>query len=256
MWRKMLGILGLVCLTTGVNAQERITVFAAASLGDVLSEAAENWTEASGVDVTIVAVGSATLARQVAAGAGADAVLPASSDWMDWMEAQGVIRPGTRRDVMGNALVLVAHGAGQDSTLELSPDFDLIGPLGADGRLAMALTAAVPAGQYGRQALEALEIWPQVADRLAETDNVRAALALVALGEAPLGVVYATDAAAETDVHVLARFPEVSHVPIRYPGAVTRDSAAPDAALAFLDWLGTTQGRAVIAQHGFVLPSE
>jgi molybdate transport system substrate-binding protein len=128
--------------------------------------------------------------------------------------------------------------------------------LPAGARLAVALTDAVPAGQYARSGLQALGLWDIVADRLAETDNVRAALALVAVGAAPLGVVYATDAAADPRVHIRARFPENSHPAIVYSGAVAAGADSPEAALAFLDWLGGEAGRAILAQHGFVLLAE
>lgn len=242
-----------VLLMTTPAAAEEVTVFAAASLGDVLADAGEAWGAETGHSVTLVAAGSSVLARQVAAGAGADLVIPASSDWMDWMQARGLILEETRRDVMGNALVLVGHGPGEASTAPVGPEG--IG-LPGGGRLAVALTDAVPAGQYARAALEALGLWDGLKDRLAEADNVRAALTFVALGAAPMGVVYATDARAEPRVHVLGVFPAESHPPIRYPGAVATAADAPDAALGFLDWLGSADGRDILEGHGFVLLPE
>ncbi|MHA6346113.1 molybdate ABC transporter substrate-binding protein [Roseivivax sp. CAU 1761] len=232
----------------------QITVFAAASLGDALREAAESWQAETGHRAVISPAGSSALARQIAQGAPADLFLSANADWMDWLAERDLIRPETRRILMRNALVLVAPAAAEATEAapaELGPGTDLSAWLPADGRLAMALVEAVPAGIYGRQALEALGLWDGVAARVAQTDNVRAALRLVALGEAALGVVYATDAAAEPRVRVVAGIPARSHDPIVYPGAVTRDAAAPELAAAFLDWLAGAPGQALLARHGF-----
>ncbi|MDU8911234.1 molybdate ABC transporter substrate-binding protein [Aestuariicoccus sp. MJ-SS9] len=241
-------ILAFLCCLASPLAAERVTVFAAASLGDVLEDAGEAWTGDSGNELVIVAAGSSVLARQIVQGAPADVYLSASPDWMDWAEAQGAVDPATRRTLMGNSLVLVGQAGGGDLALT-----DLPERLG-EGRLAMALTEAVPAGIYGRAALTALGLWEPLRLRLAETDNVRAALALVALGEAPYGVVYATDALAEPRVRVVAAFPQGSHPPIAYPGAVTTAARHPGAAAAFLDWMQGDAARAILARHGFAPP--
>lgn len=234
-----------------------ITVFAAASTRDALGDAARSWEAETGHRVRISPAGSSVLARQIGQGAPADLYLSAHPDWMDWLEARDLIRPETRVTLFGNALVIVGHGPETGAAApELTPASDLLAPLGPDGRLAMALLEAVPAGLYGKAGLQALGLWETLAPRVAEADNVRAALALVALGEAPLGVVYATDASAEDDVHVVARFPAASHPPIRYPAAVTRKAAEPDLARAFLDWLGGATAQAIFARHGFVPPPE
>ncbi|SNR64841.1 molybdate ABC transporter substrate-binding protein [Puniceibacterium sediminis] len=245
----------LICCAVPLRAAE-IMVFAAASTGDALTEAAQVWEAETGNQVTLAPAGSSALARQIAAGAPVDIFLSANPEWMDWLDGQGMIDPETRRILMGNALVLIRTGPAWGKAVDITPDFDIAARLGPDARLAMALVEAVPAGIYGKAALEWLGQWDALAPRVAQADNVRAALALVALGEAPYGIVYATDAVAERRVHVAATFPEESHPPILYPGAVTRDAAEPEAAEAFLDWLAGPEGGAILQQHGFVLPSE
>jgi molybdate transport system substrate-binding protein len=161
--------------------------------------------------------------------------------------AAGALAEGTRRDLLGNSLVLIAPGLPE--VVDLTPQTDLAGLLG-DGWLAMALVDAVPAGQYGRAALQSLGLWDSVASRVAQADNVRAALALVATAEAPLGIVYATDAAAEPAVGIVATFPPETHPPITYPVALTLE--ARDAAdRAFLEALGSPAARAVFEAQGF-----
>ncbi|WP_099824846.1 molybdate ABC transporter substrate-binding protein [Oceaniglobus indicus] len=204
-----------------------VTIFAAASLKTALDEIA------AGVDdpvLTISYAGSSTLARQIEQGAPADIFISANTDWMNRLESTGLIVPGTRTDLLGNSLVLISH---QPRTLDLTADPDLAGALNG-GRLAMALVNAVPAGIYGKAALTSLGLWEDVAPSVAQADNVRAALALVALGEAPLGVVYATDANAELRVHVTATFPADSHAPIVYPLAAIRRNDEIDTALEIL----------------------
>lgn len=228
-----------------------VSVFAAASLQGALEPVAEAFERQTGDRVRLTYAGSSLLARQIIAGAPADIFLSASPEWMDAAAAAGVIQPGSRHDLLGNELVLIAPDptpvalTAEAMTARLGPD---------GGRLAIALTDAVPAGRYGRQALEHLGLWDAVVPRLAQTDDVRGALALVAAGEAHLGVVYATDAAAEPRVHVVARFPAGSHDPIIYPVALT--TAAEDPADSrFLDALRAPEARAVFAGQGFtVLP--
>jgi len=231
-------------------AADRLTVFAAASLADAMAEIAARFEAGTGHDVVVSAAGSSALARQIQRGAPADVFVSANPGWMDLLEEEGRILPQTRIDLLRNRLVLIAHGeaAGQAAArAEIGPEFDLTGRLG-EGRLAMALVEAVPAGIYGKAALTSLGLWETVAPQVAQTDNVRAALALVATGEAPLGIVYATDAAAEDDVSVVGTFPEDAHPPIVYPAAAVSDSAA---ARAFLDWLTGPAARAVFEGHGF-----
>lgn len=229
-----------------------LTVFAAASLKTALDEIGGAWTAATGGRLAISYAGSSALARQIEQGAPADLFLSANAAWMDRLETAGLIRADTRRDVAGNALVLIAHDPAAPKA-DLAAGFDLAGRL-EGGRLAMALVDAVPAGIYGKQALGALGLWEGVAPHLAQADNVRAALALVATGEAPYGIVYATDATPEPRVTVVGAFPAASHDPIVYPAAATAESDAPDAAAAFLDFLAGPEARAALTRQGFSIP--
>lgn len=223
-----------------------VTVFAAASLKGALDEAIAAWDGAAGGAVAVSYAGSSALARQIEAGAPADVFVSANVAWMDSLEADGLLAPGTRVGLLGNALVLVGpKGAGR---LEPAALPEALG----DGRLAMALVDAVPAGMYGREALVSLGLWDALADRVAQADNVRAALALVAAGEAPYGIVYATDAAAETRVSVVATFPEDSHEAIVYPAAATAEGEV-EVARRFLDFLQGAGADAIFLRHGFTL---
>jgi len=233
---------------TGQARAAEVTVFAAASLKNALDEVAAGWQAATGNTVSISYAGSARLARQIEQGAPADLFISANTAWMDHLDEAGLIDEASRRDLLGNRLVLVAHGR-DVAPVDLAPGADLAHRLG-DGRLAMALVDAVPAGIYGKAALEGLGLWASVADRLAQTDNVRAALALVALGEAPLGIVYATDAVAEDRVTVVATFPEDSHPPIVYPVALTVEGTR-SAAVDLLAWLGSAAARGSFERQGF-----
>ena len=232
-------------------AADEVVVFAAASLTGALDRIAADWAAETGHRATLSYAGSSALARQIQAGAPADLFLSASVDWMDALATSGDLREGTRRDILGNRLVLIAHGRdAAPVTLDAAPD--LAGLLGG-GRLSMALVDSVPAGIYGRQALTALGLWDSLAPLVAQSDNVRAALAFVAQGEAPLGIVYATDAAVQDNVTVIATFPPDSHAPITYPAAITAQSVSP-AAQAFLDYLSSDAARAVWAAAGFTVP--
>lgn len=227
---------------------ERILVFAAASLAGPLDEAAAAYQEASGDEVVISYAGSSALARQIEQGAPADVYLSANQGWMDHLAALGHIRNDTRRDLWGNQLVLVSARPG--APVEIGPELDLPGLLGG-GRLAVALTSAVPAGVYAREALSSLGLWDTVKDALAEADNVRAALALVSTGAAPWGIVYATDAAADPKVHVRGTFPDDSHDAISYPGALI--AFARPQAEDFLDFLSSPEARALFEAAGFTV---
>ena len=232
---------------------DTVTVFAAASLKTALDDIGGAFERASGHDVVVAFAGSSALARQIQQGAPADIFISANPAWMDVLERDGLIAPETRFDLAGNRLALVAHGV-LAAPMKIGPDMDLAGRLGG-GRLAMALVNAVPAGIYGKAALNALGQWAAVAPKVAQTDNVRAALALVATGEAPFGVVYATDAAAAGgSVSVVGLFPAESHPPIVYPAAAVAPirSAAVAALLAFL---ASDAGQDRLARHGFVKPA-
>lgn len=227
---------------------DEVVVFAAASLKTALDAVAADFEAATGHDVTISYAGSNTLAMQIIQGAPADVFLSAAVNWMDHVETAGLIVPGTRSDLFSNRLVLV--GGADAAQVLLGKDTDLQRMLG-DGKLAMALVDAVPAGQYGKAALESLGLWSSVQANVAQADNVRAALALVATGEAPYGIVYATDAAAEPKVRVVGEFPAHSHPPIRYSGALLT-SARDKADTAFLQAIASPAGEARFAEQGFV----
>ena len=243
---------GVLSLTAPVMAGgDRVTVFAAASLTSALAEIEAGFEAATGHDLVAALGAASAMARQIQQGAPADVFISASTDWMDVVAADGLIDADSRFDLLGNRLVLIAHG--RDAVpVEIGPGFDLAGRLG-DGRLAMALVDAVPAGIYGKAALTHLGLWDGVAGRVAQTDNVRAALALVALGAAPYGIVYASDAMAEDNVTIIGPFPAESHPPIRYPVAAL--AGREGAAVAdFLAYLRGDAARAVFARHGFLLP--
>jgi molybdate transport system substrate-binding protein len=232
-------------------AQE-VVVFAAASLKTALDQVAADFTAATGHRVSISYGGSNALARQIMQGAPADIFVSAAVNWMDEVQAAGLLAPGTRTDLLGNALVLVAHGAGV-APVAIEPGFDLAGLLG-DGRLSMGMVDAVPAGQYGKAALQSLGVWAAIEPLVAQSENVRAALALVSAREAPLGIVYATDVASTDPVTVVGSFPADSHPPIVYPAAVLTN-AADAADLAFFAALTSDAADAVFASMGFtVLP--
>lgn len=244
---------GLPAAQAQVQAQnaEPVVVFAAASLKEALDEVAAQWTQQSAVKVVGTYAGSNTLARQIEQGAPADLFISASPEWMQYLSERGFTRKGTERDWLGNRLVLIAPSPSK-LRLKIAPGFALAQALG-DGRLALC-NPAVPAGAYGQQALQALNVWPQLAARTAPAENVRAALLLVARGEAPLGVVYETDARAEPKVRVLDRFPEDTHEPIVYPAALIAASRHPQGQ-ALLDYIASPAARAVFERRGFsVLP--
>lgn len=227
---------------------EQVLVFAAASLANALDGIATDWQAQTGHAAVISYAGSSALARQIQQGAPADLFISASSEWMDEIEASGDVREGTRRDLLGNSIVLIAHGRDAEA-VEIAPGFDLAGLLGNE-RLAMALVDAVPAGVYGKAALTSLGIWDSVEPKVAQSDNVRAALTLVASGEAPYGIVYATDAAAEDNVTVVGHFAADTHEPIVYPAALLAHSRSTVAA-EFLDYLSGDDARAAFEAEGF-----
>ena len=193
------------------------------------------------------------MAKQIENGAPADLFISADSDWMDYLETRKLIKPGSRSDLLGNGIVLIAPAA-SPIKLTIAPGFALASALGS-GRLAMADPAAVPAGRYGKAALEKLGVWDTVANRIAAAENVRAALLLVARGEAPLGIVYSTDAAVEPGVRIVDTFPGDTHPPIVYPIAVTATSTNPDAS-ALLVYLRGAAAHAQFHKAGFTVLDE
>jgi len=224
-----------------------ITVFGAASLADALNEIAKDYQKEKGRSVAVSPAASSALAHQIEASGGADIFISADREWMDYLDRKGLIAHDSRVDLLGNRLVLVA-AKNFNIPIAIAPHFDLAGAL-KGGRLAIADPDSVPAGKYGRTALMSLGVWDSVASRLARAENVRVALAYVARGETPLGIVYETDARSEPAVKTVGIFPENSHPPILYPAALTKD-AAP-AARDFLAYLSSPAARAVFIRDGF-----
>ncbi len=223
-------------------------VFAAASLTDVLQQVAADYRRESGRSVKLSFGSTATLARQIESGARADVFVSADREWMEYLDQRALIRRPSRRDLVGNRLVLVAP-ADSALQLELRPGMALRGALGVAGRLSIADPASVPAGKYAKAAVTALGAWHEVESRIVVSDNVRTALAFVARGEAPLGIVYLTDAKAEPRVRVVAEFPASTHPPIVYPATLTTTAGAEGA--AFLDYLSGRTARLRFAAAGF-----
>lgn len=242
---------GAATLATPAAAEPKpATVFAAASLKTALDAAAAAWTETTGRQVRLTYAGSSELARHIEHGAPADLFWSANIKWMDYLAEKGLIDPASRRDLLGNTLVLIAPKSDQ-RTLTISPGLNLVAALDG-GRLAVANTAAVPAGLYAKQALMALGLWHAVQPHLAQAQHVRTALTLVARREAPLGIVYATDAHAEPNVRVLDTFPAASHAPIQYPAALVQPAENPDAA-ALLAFLSSAAAAPHFTAEGFTI---
>ena len=255
--RRLLGLAGALALGFApmigpAQAQAKeLVIFAAASLKNALDEAAATWVKETGKPAPKISyAASSALAKQLEQGAPADIFLSADLDWMDYVAGKKLIKPDSRVSLLANRIALIAP---QDATAKvtLAPGVDLTAALGGS-RLAMANVDSVPAGKYGKAALEKLGGWDKVKDKIAQADNVRGALLLVSRGEAPLGIVYATDAAADPKVKVIATFPEETHPPIIYPMAQTADSANPDAA-AFLSFLRGPAARGFFEKQGFTV---
>ena len=225
-----------------------VTVFAASSLTDSLNTVASAYQAKTGIKVTLSFGASSTLARQIEQGARADLFLSADIDWMDYLQKKGLIEDTTRKDLLGNRLVLIAAADAKPAP-KIAPGFDLAGALG-DRRLALADPASVPAGRYAKAALTSLGVWDKIAPKVAQAENVRVALEYVARGEAPYGIVYATDAKVAPKLRIAGVFPESSHPAIVYPAALTK-TASPGAK-AFLEFLGGAQARAIFEKAGFI----
>jgi len=243
--------LAMSLLPSVAFAQGKIVVFAAASLKNALDEIATTWSKDTGKPMPRISyAASPALARQMEQGAPADLFISADLDWMDYVQGKSLIKTDSRFNLLGNRIVLVAPRDSKLTTVEIK-GADLARALGG-GRLSMANVESVPAGKYGKAALENLGAWNAVKDRLAQAENVRAALLLVARGETPLGIVYATDAAPEPGVRIVGTFPADSHSPIIYPAALTRDSTNADAR-AFLDFLRSATARIAFEKQGFTV---
>ncbi|MCG7493585.1 molybdate ABC transporter substrate-binding protein [Thalassobius sp. Cn5-15] len=247
---------GLLALTASLASAEpqQITVFAAASLRDALSEVGDAWQRETGHTLRYSFAGSSTLARQVELGAPADLVILANAAWMDHLDAREAIEAESRLSLLSNRMVLIAP-AGAETR---DPEQDIsqtIRQRMEDGRMAMALVDAVPAGIYGKAALQSLGLWDAVASKVAQTDNVRAALALVALGEAPLGIVYASDLLAEPRVQALHTFDPERHPAILYPAALVAGHDSP-VTTELLAYLNSPIAKEIFLRHGFADPPQ
>ena len=239
---------GVAAPATFAQGSPAITVFAAASLKNALDEAVSMHEKRTGTRVRVSYAASSALARQIEALAPAVLFISADLEWMDYLQQRRLITPATRVNLLGNRLVLIAP-RGSQASFVVGRGMPLAQTLG-DGRLAMADPDAVPAGKYGKAALEALGAWSAVASKLARVENVRTALAFVARGECPLGIVYATDAAVEPRVRVVGVFPADTHPPIVYPAALTA-AAGSAAAGGFLEFLGSPEAKPLFDRHGF-----
>jgi molybdate transport system substrate-binding protein len=254
--RKLLGVFALSCALcmpaqAADEPNQELLVFAAASLTNVLDEIGTAYTQQTKHPVKFSYAASSALARQLEAGARADVFFSADLEWMDYVQARNLIDRSTRRNVLGNRLALVAPA---DSKIELkiAPGFKLAEALGKDGRLATGDPESVPVGKYARSALTSLGLWNEVADKLVRADNVRSALAFIARGETPLGIVYETDAKVEKRVRVVDFFPADSHPPIVYPVAVT--AQARPAARQFVEFLQSAPAKEAFKKYGFQDP--
>lgn len=227
-----------------------VVVFAAASLKNALDDIAGQWQRETGKKAVISYAASNTLMKQIEQGAPADIFISADLDWMDYGQQKNLIKPESRFDLLGNRLVLIAP---KDSNVSanIQPGFDLATLL-KGGRLAMGNVDAVPAGKYGKAALEKLGVWDKVKDKIAQAESVRQALLFVSRGEAPLGIVYQTDAAADPSVKIVGTFPENTHPPIIYPIALTKESTNADAQ-TFLNYLRSPAARAAFERQGFTV---
>lgn len=242
--------LGISLPTLPAQAAEKVTIFAAASLKNALDGITAAWRQETGKEATIAYAASSALAKQIEAGAPADIFISADLDWMDYVAKKQLIKEDTRTNLLGNRIVLVASKDNAEP-VEIKKDFDLAKLLG-DDRLAMGAVDSVPAGKYGKAALESLGVWSSVESKVAGAESVRAALLLVSRGEAPYGIVYQTDAAADKDVKIVGTFPKDSHKPIIYPIAVLAESKNADAVSLF-DYIKSDKAVPFFEKHGFTV---
>ena len=248
---KIIFALSIVCglSTPFASAQEKgLTIFAAASMKNALDDVDAAYTARTGVNVTASYAASSALAKQIDQGAPADLFLSADSDWMDYATKQKTIKAETRTNLLGNSIVLIAPKDSSIDKVTIAPGFDLA-KLAGSGRIATGDVSSVPVGKYAKAALEKLGAWEAAAPKFAMAESVRAALTLVARGEAVRGIVYATDAKVEPAVKIVGTFPADSHPPIIYPVAATT-SAGPGAA-NYLDFLRTSAAKAIFEKYGF-----
>lgn len=245
----LVGALSVAINGGRARAAERLLVFAAVSLSEVIADVCEEFWKRTGGRVAPSFAASSVLARQIEAGAQADLFVSADEEWMTYLSTRRLIVSESKRTIARNALVLIAPKSAA-SNVDLAPAA-LSRALGA-GRLALGDPASVPAGRYAEAALRSLGLWETVEKRLAPAENVRVALTYVSRGEVPLGIVYATDALADPRVRVVARFPDGTHPPIVYPAALT--TRARSGAFALLRFMLGAEGKQLFARRGFLAP--
>lgn len=233
-------------------ASDTVTVFAAASTTNAVTEIGAIFSERNEGRFLPSFASSSTLAKQIENGAPVDIFISANTKWMGYLEEKGMIEKDTRFDLLSNRIVLIVPADSAVKEVPIGSGFDLLTLLG-DGRLSMGDPDHVPAGIYGKQALDSLGVWTTIESRVARAKDVRAALALVERGEAPVGLVYATDAAISDNVRMVGTFPESSHPPIVYPAAVVAGRRSP-AADRFITLLQSPEARAVFEKYGFSVP--
>ena len=241
-------ILGLLAVARPAAAQDSVTIFAAASLKNAIDDINAAFTRQTGVKTVVSYAATSALMKQIEQGAPADVFLSADLKWMDYGLEKKLVQPASRVNLLGNKLVLIAPKDSKLDKVTIAQGFDLAKLVG-DGRIALADVKAVPAGRYAKDALESLGAWNAAENKLAMTENVRAALVLVARNEAPLGIVYETDAKIDPGVKIVGTFPDGSHAPVTYPVALT--SQAKPAAVRYLDFLRSQAAKAVFEQYGF-----
>ena len=251
--RSFCAVAAMLALAPAARAQAPVTVFAAASLQDALRALGQDWAARGSPAPRFSFAASSALARQIEQGAPADLFMSADEPWMDYLQQRNLIVQATRVSPLGNALALVAPTTSA-AQVTLARGADLLALLGPQGRIATGDPAHVPVGRYAQAALDWLGQWPALSPRLARADNVRAALLLVERGEAPLGIVYATDARATPGVRIVATFPAESHPPVSYPFALTRRAERNAAARAFLAFVTSAEAATTWQRFGFTLP--
>jgi molybdate transport system substrate-binding protein len=248
---KRTAVLGLLCAlaaTPAVAQNNTVTVFAAASLKNAIDDVDAAFAKSTGVKVTVSYAATSALVKQIEAGAPADVFLSADLRWMDYVAQKKLIKLDTRFNLLGNKLALIAPKDSRLDNVVIGAGFD-IAKLAGDGRIAVADVKAVPAGRYAKAALQKLGAWPAAEKKLAQAENVRAALAYVSRGEAPLGIVYATDARIDPGVKIIGTFPDGSHPPVTYPAAAT--VAARPEAKRYLDFLRSATALVIFERYGF-----
>jgi molybdate transport system substrate-binding protein len=250
-WLALLLLLAGPLIAGSLMASDKpLTVFAAASLTDALKEVSDAYTKSTGIAVRLSFAASSALARQIEAGARADVFFSADTEWVDYLQQRSLVDPWTRRNVVGNRLVLIAP-TDSKLNLKIGAHFPLAATLGRS-RLATGDPDSVPVGRYARSALTSLGVWAEVADRVVRADNVRVALAYVARGEAQLGIVYETDALLEKNVRIVDAFPASSHTPILYPIVSTKNASA--AAKKYAEFVSGAEAAAIFKKYGFTAP--